>query len=101
MDKSCNLLLLTVRYEATEITSETEVVQKVMERLMKTQEEFRKAKMRAKLKDCQEMKVRGYQHQDRYLKGNKGVILAIGFKYLATTYGYGVLQRQQGRDVHK
>ena len=51
---------------------DTEAVQKVMERLLKTQEEFRKAEVRAKLNDCQMVRVRGYQHLDKYVEGDKG-----------------------------
>ena len=37
---------------------DTQAVQKVMKRLMKTQKKFRKAEMRAKLNDCQNKRVR-------------------------------------------
>ena len=37
-----------------------EAVQKVIEKLFKTQEEFMKAEMRAKMKDCQGVRVREY-----------------------------------------
>ena len=69
--KSCNLPGLTVGNEATVSISEIEAVQKVMERIMELQEEFRKAEIRTKLKDCQGVQVRGYQHQKKYLEGDK------------------------------
>ena len=40
-----------------------------MEISLKTQAAFRKAEMRMKLKDCQGVKVREYQHQVQYLEG--------------------------------
>ena len=46
----------------TESISETDAVQRVMERLLNTQADFRKADMRMKLKDCQGVKVTEYQH---------------------------------------
>ena len=67
--KSCNLPGLTVGNEATVSISEIEAVQKVIERIMELQEEFRKAEIRTKLKDCQGVQVRGYQHQKKYLEG--------------------------------
>ena len=38
---------------------------------MKKHRKFWKAQMRAKIKDCQEVRVRGYQHQDKYIEGDK------------------------------
>ena len=57
--------------EALESVSDTEAVQKVIERLMKTQQEFWKVEMRAKINDCYEARVRGYQHLDKYIEGDK------------------------------
>ena len=65
--KSCNLPGLTVGNEATVSISEIEAVQKVMEIIIK----FRKAEIRTKLKDCQGVQVRGFQHQKKYLEGDK------------------------------
>ena len=39
--------------EGTENVSEMEAVQKVIERILATQKEFREAEMRLKLKECQ------------------------------------------------
>ena len=47
-----NLPGLKIGSEATERVSETEAVQKVMERLLKTQAEFRVVELRMKIKDC-------------------------------------------------
>ena len=59
--KSYNLSGLA-RNEALESISEMEAVQKVMERILTTKAEFREEEMRMKLKDCQRVQVREYQH---------------------------------------
>ena len=69
--KSCSLPGLTMGNEAMESVSDTEAVQKVMERLMKTQEEFQKAEIRVKLNNCAKIRARGYQHLDKYIEGDK------------------------------
>ena len=69
--KSCNSLGLTMGNEAWESVSDIEVVQKVMERILKTQAEIRETEMKIKLKDCQKVKRRDYQHRDKYVEGNK------------------------------
>ena len=46
-------------------------MQRVLERIPETKAEFREAKMRMKLKDCQGVRVRQDQHQDKYLEGDK------------------------------
>ena len=56
---------------ASESVSDTEVVQNVMERILKTTAEFREAEMHLKLKDCQKVRVREYQHQGPYVEGDK------------------------------
>ena len=57
--------------EASESVLDMEVVQKVIERILKTEAEFREAEMRMKLKDCQKVRVRDYQHRDIYVEGDK------------------------------
>ena len=52
-EKSCNLPGHTIGNEASESVSETEAVQRVMERILRIQAEFREAEMRMKQKDCQ------------------------------------------------
>lgn len=42
-----------------------------MERLLKTQAEFREADMPMKIKDCQGVRVREYHHRGQYLKGDR------------------------------
>ena len=39
--------------------SDTEAVQNVMERILKTMAEFREEEMRLKLKDCHKVRIRG------------------------------------------
>ena len=55
----------------SESVSEIETVQKVIEKILKTQAEFRETEMLIKLKDFQGVRVRGYQHQDNYLGGDQ------------------------------
>ena len=50
---------------------DTEAVQKVIERILETQKEFREVEMRLKLKECQGIRNRGYQHQEKYIEGDK------------------------------
>ena len=70
-EKSCNLPGLTIGNKATESVSYTEAVQRVMERVIKTQAEFRETEMRMKIKDCQGVQVREYWHRGQYLEGGK------------------------------
>ena len=65
--KSCNLPGLTMGNEATESVLDREAVQNVMERILKTQEKFREVVMRMKIKDCQGVPGRKYQHRGQYL----------------------------------
>ena len=69
--KSCNLPGLILGSEASQSVSDTEAVQKVMERILKTTAEFREADMWMKLKDCQGVRVRQYQHQGPYILGDR------------------------------
>ena len=54
-----------------ESISDMEAVQRVMERLLKTQAEFREAEMQMKMKVCQGVRVREYQHRGQYLEGDR------------------------------
>ena len=69
--KYCTLPALTEENEAKESSSEAEAVQKIMERSLKIQEQFRKAHIRTKLTDCQGTQVQGYHHQDKYIEDVK------------------------------
>ena len=57
--------------EATVRILDMEAIQKVMERILKTQVEFRETEMRMKIKDCQGVQVREYWHRGQYLEGGK------------------------------
>ena len=46
-------------------------MQNVMERILKTQAEFRDAEMRIEIKDCQGVRVRNYQDRGQYLEGDE------------------------------
>ena len=46
-------------------------VQILIERLLITQAEFREAEMQMKIKDCQGVRVRDYQHRGQCLEGDK------------------------------
>ena len=63
MGKSCNLPGLTMGNEAMESVLEMEAVQRVKERLLKTHTEFREAEMQMKIKDCQGVRIKSYQHR--------------------------------------
>ena len=69
--KSCNLLGLKRCNVASERVSDTEALQIVMERILNTAAEFREAEMCLKLKDCQKVGIRKYQHQGPYIEGDK------------------------------
>ena len=58
-----------------------EAVQRVIERLLRTQAEFREAEMQMKINDCQGVIVRDYQHRGQYLEGDK-VWFTIKFRML-------------------
>ena len=61
--KSCNLPDLTMGNVASQIVSDTEAVQKVLESILKTTSSCREAIEHSRLKDCQNLRVEGYQHQ--------------------------------------
>ena len=48
---------------ATESSLVMEAVQKVIGRIYETQKEYKEAEMRLKLKKCQGVRVRDYEHQ--------------------------------------
>ena len=56
---------------ATESMTDNEAVCRTMENLMRITSEFRESDMRRKLKDCQNLRVRDYQHRRNYVKGDK------------------------------
>ena len=62
---------LTTGNEATESMTDSKAVQRTMENLMRITSEFRESDMRKKLKDCQDVRVRDYQHCKDYVEGDK------------------------------
>ena len=56
---------------ATESLTDSEAVQRTMEQLAKTTQEFREADMRRKLKECQGLRTQAYQHMRDYVEGDK------------------------------
>ena len=62
---------LTTGNEVTECMIDSEAVRRTMENLMSITSEFRESDMRRKLKDCQNIRVRDYQHRRNYVEGDK------------------------------
>ena len=56
---------------ATESLTDSEAVQRTMEQLAKTTQEFREADMRRKLKECQGLRTQAYQHMRDYVEGDR------------------------------
>ena len=65
---------LTMDTVASEIMTDAEAVRRIMETIQKTTTEFREAEMKTKLKDCQNIRVRSYQHQGNYVEGDKVMV---------------------------
>merc|ERR1711895_363466 len=62
---------LTMGNEGSESLIDAEEVRKIMETIHKVTKEFREAETKVKLKDCQGIRVRNYQHQGKYIAGDK------------------------------
>ena len=69
--KAANIPGLTMGNEGSESLTDAEAVNKIMETRSKITQEFREAETRKKLKDCQKIPVRTYQHQGNYIAGDK------------------------------
>ena len=69
--KAVTLPGLTTENEATESMTDSEAVQRTMELLSKTTQEFREAEMKKKLKECQGVRTQVYQHMRDYVEGYK------------------------------
>merc|ERR1712112_42274 len=65
----------------------------------KTTMEFREAEMKKKLKDCQDIRTRSYQHQGDYIEGDK-----VWYQYKDTSAWHGpasvICQRGMSVYVH-
>ena len=51
--------------------TDSEAVRRTMENLMRITSEFRESELRRKLKDCQNLRVRDYQHRRNYVERDK------------------------------
>ena len=60
-----------VNYRPLESISETKAVQKFSERILETTAKLRESDMPLKLKGCQKVQIRGYQHKGPYIEGDK------------------------------
>ena len=62
---------LTTGNVATESMTDSEAVRRTIENLMRITSEFCESDMRRALKDCQDIRVREYQHRGNYVEGDK------------------------------
>ena len=69
--KAVSIPGLTMGNEGSESLTDAEAVNKIMETIHKVTKEFREAETKVKLKDCQGIRVRSYQHQGNYIAGDK------------------------------
>merc|ERR1712115_586844 len=74
--KAANIPGFTMGNEGSESLKDAEAVNRIMETRHKVTKEFREAETRKKLKDCQGIRVRNFQHQGNYIAGDK-----IWFQY--------------------
>merc|ERR1712098_418274 len=69
--KAANIPGLTMGNEGSKSLTDAEAVSRIMETRLKVTQEFREAETKKKLKDCQKIPVRSYQHQGDYIAGDK------------------------------
>ena len=69
--KAVSIPGLTMGNEGSESLTDAEAVNRIMETIHKVTKEFREADTKAKLKDCQGIRVRSCQHQGNYIAGDK------------------------------
>merc|ERR1711873_74570 len=62
---------LTMGNKGSESLTDAEAVNRIMETIHNVTKEFREAKTKTKLKDCQGIRVRSYQHQGNYIARDK------------------------------
>merc|ERR1712114_113854 len=82
--KAVHIPGLTIKTVASESPTDAEAVRRIMETITKTTMEFREAEMKKKLKDCQDISTRSYQHQGDYIEGDK-----VWYQYKDTTAWHG------------
>merc|ERR1712240_366210 len=69
--KAVSIQGLTMGNEGSESLTDAEVVRKIRQTINKVTKEFREAETKMKLKECQGVRVRSYQHQSNYVRGDK------------------------------
>ena len=69
--KAVSIPGLTMGSEGSESITDAEAVRKIMETIHKVTREFREAETKVKLRECQGIRTRSYQHQDNYIQGDK------------------------------
>merc|ERR1712101_32401 len=76
--------------------TDAEAVRRIMETIHKVTKEFREAETKVKLKECQGVRVRSYQHQNNYVSGDK-----VWFQYKDGNawHGPGEVMYQKGNAV--
>ena len=94
--KAVSIPGLTMGNEGSESITDAEAVRRIMETIHKVTREFREAETKVKLKECQGIRVRSYQHQDKYVSGDK-----VWFQYKDgnTWHGPGEVIYQKGNAV--
>ncbi len=94
--KAVSIPGLTMGNEGSESLTDAEVVRRIMETMHKVTKEFREVETRMKLKECQEVRVRSYQHKKNYVKGDK---VWYQYKDGNAWYGPGEVIYQKGNTV--
>merc|ERR1712112_399306 len=69
--KAVSIPGITMGNEGTESLTDAEVVSRILGTMQKVMREFREVEMRKKLKECQEIRTRSYQHLEKYIIGDK------------------------------
>ena len=75
--KAVSIHGLTMGNKGSESVTDAEAVRKIMETIHKVTKEFREAETKTKLRECQGIRTRSYQHQDSYIQGDK-----VWFQYI-------------------
>merc|ERR1712240_947318 len=88
---------LTTGNNATESMTDSEAVRRTKENLMRITSEFRELDMRKKLKDCQSLRVRDYQHRRDYVEGDKVWFQPLNGNVLI---GPALVVTQRGQSVY-
>merc|ERR1712082_87010 len=94
--KAVSIPELTMGSEGSESVTDAEAVRKIMETIHKVTKEFSIAETKVKLKECQGVRIRSYQHQDKYVQGDK-----VWFQYKdgLAWHGPGEVIYQKGNAV--